>query len=768
MTACNRAGLDTIISAPESRRGVNIMRSSLSRLSLLVAFLIVLSAVPVFQQADFRLPADLYVLTSGGRVERYTLGGIGAQVVTPEDAFIIDFGVDAAGERLAYRTEQGLYLMLPGLPELDPVQIEGSSADVPPYRGRGDTIAWAPTGDAIAYTTLDGARVYFEAGGGQFIDLAEAIFVSLTWSPGGTFLAAEGENNVWWIYRRETGADGTPALALTSIIPSSAGTAFVSNPELIFAPEEGGLRLMNLEAANAQTLILDESVQYRYPTLTARDELAFFARPLADPTIEPGFGTLQLLARGAAQVVTTGTRPIALSGLRWAPGGQWLIAFQGGVLALIDPRSGDGMPFSVSSAAAYAWGPLQIDAPGVTSLLATAAPTPIVDLAAQPTLIASALPTAVAEAPPEGVGDSTEQILALPTPTFPAITGRALPADGFFLHPGADGATIQVWRLNAQDSSAFAFTGATADVSEFTTAPGGRAVAYVSDGGLWLQRLEVRAPAQLTALNGFAPVTPAFSPDGTQIAYVDETLDAGGIWIAAIDGSAPRRVLANIGATDDNPGAHRTFRRPQWSPDGTRLLVDAYLRDSFGDPSGVAIGILTLASGAVVEARPETVEDERAITSRWLPDGRILTYADAGAVDALAPDAVDRGFYLLDGMAPADAPAQWIPLPPTALIRGIMPIESGRFRALIADISYPNALLRAVDVTGAGLTDVLVLPPLVGARLSADAEFAAGLLDTSAVDGVTRGALAIVDLTTGGQFVLDDPPQVWSFRWAGG
>jgi hypothetical protein len=744
------------------------MRTNLVRLAALIFALAAVHVTPVQQQAGFRLPADLYVLTGGGQVERYALGGGGAQPITPASVFVVDFGIDAAGERLAYRTEQGLFLMLLGLPDVEPLPIEGPTAGVPPYRGRGDTIAWSPPGDAIAYTTLNGARIYFEAGGGTFVDLTEAIFLSLTWSPGGTYLAAEGENNVWWIYRRTADSNGVPEMTLTSIIPSSAGMTFVSDPELIFAPEEGGLRLMNLAAANAQTLILDESVQYRYPTLTARDELAFFARPLADPSVEPGYGILQTLARGAAQVVTVGTRPIPLNGLRWASGGQWLIAFQGGVLALIDPRTGEGMPFSVRSAAAYAWGPLRVDAPGVTSLLATAAPTQPFNSAALSTPIASAQLTVGVEPPPEGMSEAIEQPVAAPTPTFLPIAGRALPADGFFFNPGSDGATIQVWRLNARDSAAFAFTGATASVSEFASAPDGRAVAYVSAGALWLQRLEVRTPARIAVLTGFAPITPVFSPDGTRIAYVDETPETGGIWIAALDGSAPRRVLANISAPASDPSAWRAFRRPQWSPDGTRLLVDAYLFDRAGGPAGAAIGVLTLASGAYDEALPETPADDRALTSRWLFDGRILTYADAGSSAAAGPEPIDRGFYLFDGGAPADAPAQWIPLPATALVRAVMPVDSGRFRALLADAAYPSALLRVVDVSGSGLTDILVLPPLSGARLSPDAEFAAGLLDPVTADGITRGALAIVDLTTGGQFILTDIPAIWGFRWAGG
>src|SRR5690606_21537095 len=114
----------------------------------------------------------------------------------------------------------------------------------------GETIVWSPNGDAIAYTTTYGARVTFDTGtASTFVDLREGMFKGLSWSPGGRFLAAEGaplENaaptldSVWWIYRR----DGY-ALNLTSLITSSIGTAWVSDSEIVFAPAEGGLRLMN-------------------------------------------------------------------------------------------------------------------------------------------------------------------------------------------------------------------------------------------------------------------------------------------------------------------------------------------------------------------------------------------------------------------------------------------------------------------------------------------------------------------------------------------
>ena len=338
---------------------------------IVIMFIGLLIAAPSAAQDGLNLPADLYVLVNDGQIRRYGVGAGGVTDLTPASLFIIDFGIDSLGNRIAFRTESGLFVIdiaSGGQPQ----QIEGVAADVPPYRGVGNTIAWSPNGDAIAYTTTYGARVYFDTGGTvAFVDLKDGIFKSLSWSPGGTFLAAEAEtapnsaDSVWWIYRRD-GYD----LVLTSIIPSSVGTAWVSDSEIVFAPVDGGLRLMSLDQANAQAVLLDASVVYRLPALNAQDALVFFGRDPNDENVPDGYGRLLQLARGAQQLQTIGEVPISLSGLRWAPGGSLLLAFQGGVIALYDPSTGLGFPLPIENVVAYAWGP----AP-TAALVPTAAPT---------------------------------------------------------------------------------------------------------------------------------------------------------------------------------------------------------------------------------------------------------------------------------------------------------------------------------------------------------------------------------------------------------
>ena len=69
----------------------------LRRLFLLLAMHLL--TFPAAAQEALELPADLFVLLNDGRIQRYGVGASGVRTVTPEGAYIIDFGVDSLGER---------------------------------------------------------------------------------------------------------------------------------------------------------------------------------------------------------------------------------------------------------------------------------------------------------------------------------------------------------------------------------------------------------------------------------------------------------------------------------------------------------------------------------------------------------------------------------------------------------------------------------------------------------------------------------------------
>jgi hypothetical protein len=322
------------------------------RIWILIALLLLAApTAPSAAQTDaLNLPTDLYVLLNDGVIQRYGIGAAGVVNITSPDVFVLDFGVSSDGTLLAYRTQEALNLAALGDIPAPPTAVD-TTPGVPPLRGRGETVAWSPTGDAVAYTTMTGFRTYFV--GGAFADIQQTSLLGLYWSPGGHFIAAEAEDDIWWIYRREGNA-----IILTAALPSSMGTAWASETELAFAPLEGGLTIMALSAGNPQTPLLPNSAEYRLPHLAPEGNLLVFRRNKDEARVPTGYGQLISVARTTIEPEVIGSAAIDLTGsVRWAPGEGLMIAFQGGVLALFDPNTGQAFPLPIANAVAYSWGP---------------------------------------------------------------------------------------------------------------------------------------------------------------------------------------------------------------------------------------------------------------------------------------------------------------------------------------------------------------------------------------------------------------------------
>jgi TolB protein len=84
--------------------------------------------------------------------------------------------------------------------------------------------------------------------------------------------------------------------------------------------------------------------------------------------------------------------------------------------------------------------------------------------------------------------------------------------------------------------------------------------------------LLLRSATNLTP--GVAAVEPAWSPDGTKIAYVVETFPGDQIWVMNTDGSDPKQLTS--GSEDTNPA---------WSPDGSEIAFGS-TRGGGGPQSG--------------------------------------------------------------------------------------------------------------------------------------------------------------------------------------
>ncbi len=457
------------------------------RLTWILLLILIGSLLPVQAQDALNLPSELYVLTNEGRVQRFGLGSEGVSTITPENDFVLDFRVAPDANWLAYRTQEGLFIRNIFDEGAEARQIEDTRASLPLVRGRGETIAWTQDSSAIAYTTEYGGRVHFVRENG-FADLTTPNLINLQWSPDGRFLAAGADEDVWWIFQR----NGV-AIDLRAAIPGANGVDWFSDNQLLYAPVEGGLVILDFTAGNQQIEILSNSDVYYTPGVTRDNQVVAFTGErnnanLVQVSIDDNFV-------GTATVI--GSNTVDLTGARWSPGGFLLTAFQGGVIALVNPITANGFTLPVSSASTYGWGP-----------------------------------------------------------EYPQLTvNQSLPGNAHFIATDPDGIQ-QVWILPSDGTRAQSITPATLDISEYAISPDGQQIVYVSNSILWLYSLGSDAePAELVTLGINVDVTPAWSPDNSTIYYRDEQGSESGIWSITADGS-PELFLAdeeNAIFTNPNP-----------------------------------------------------------------------------------------------------------------------------------------------------------------------------------------------------------------------
>jgi hypothetical protein len=426
---------------------------------LLLIAIILLLLLPLQAQDGLNLPTELYILLNAGAVERYGLGTAGVRKVTPETVFVLDFGVAPDGNWLAYRTPEGLYVSNMFGDEVQ--QIEDARASIPNIRGQGNTIVWSPDSAALAYTTEYGGRVAFLESG-IFADLLTAGLLNLVWSPQGGYLAAEATEGVWWIFRRQ-GAE----MILTAAIPGAYGADWFSETQLIYAPIEGGVTIIDLTNANQPTTVLDNTATYFLPYMLFNGQLRVFtgertAARLIE-VINPGTGNI---------VGEIGIGDVDLTGVQWSPQGQLLTAFQGGALALIDPTSGGGFTLPIAGASAYGWGP---------------------------------------EYPP-------------------SVAGLQLTQEGYFLALDRSG-VMQVWRLPADGTLPVTISPSALDITEFDVSPDGTRIAYVSNSSLWVFALGTDSePTEIVQLGISENIAPNWGPDNEVVYYRDMQEAGNGIY----------------------------------------------------------------------------------------------------------------------------------------------------------------------------------------------------------------------------------------------
>ena len=146
--------------------------------------------------------------------------------------------------------------------------------------------------------------------------------------------------------------------------------------------------------------------------------------------------------------------------------------------------------------------------------------------------------------------------------------------------------------------------------------PDGRTIALDLLGALWTLSSQGGAAKRILD-DGYDARMPAWSPDGRRIVFQAYRSSTWNIWTVNADGTALKQETS--GPFDD--------REPHWSPDGGRI---AFSSDRSGNYD---VWTLTLAGGELRQLTANTAND---FMPAWAPDGREIAFVS---------DRRDRGIY---------------------------------------------------------------------------------------------------------------------------
>ena len=171
---------------------------------------------------------------------------------------------------------------------------------------------------------------------------------------------------------------------------------------------------------------------------------------------------------------------------------------------------------------------------------------------------------------------------------------------------------------------------------EPSIAPDGETFAFTRGSGaasdIHFQRVNGRNAINLTRRCAAADSQPAFSPDGSQIAYRSEC-DGGGIFVMGATGESARRISAN-------------GFNPSWSPDGKQIVCATesvnYTPTSRGTTS--ELWVVDAAKGS-----RKLLLERDGVQPSWSPNGHRIAYW------GIEGESAQRDLWTIDPRAPEPA-----------------------------------------------------------------------------------------------------------------